>query len=98
MRVVWCKSLEDVVAVASAHGWVFHLTRGDRHYYYVYAAGEHEMLCIAVRTDSPIAGRYVSIGDEGELKSSEKPILPACARVVEVARDEKFEETIGSSG
>ncbi|MEM2874429.1 MAG: hypothetical protein QW567_00170 [Candidatus Hadarchaeales archaeon] len=98
MRVVWCRSIEDVVTVASAHGWIFHLQRGDRHYYYIYAGVESEILCIAVQTNTSIAGKYVSMGDEGEMKSSDKPIMPACARVVEVARDEKFEEMIASSG
>jgi hypothetical protein len=97
MRIIWCKNLEDVVSVAMGHGWLLHLQMDGRHYYYVYAGVESEIICIATRSDSPISARYVTIGDEGELKTSGKPIMPACARIVEVAEDRCFEECVRSS-
>ncbi|MEM2878334.1 MAG: hypothetical protein QXG10_02150 [Candidatus Hadarchaeales archaeon] len=96
MKIIWCKNLEDVVTAASGHGWLFHLAHGGSHYYYVYAGVESELLCMLVRCDSSVAARYVTINDDGELKTSERPIMPACARIIEVTRDEKLEEALGS--
>jgi len=97
MRVIWCKSIEDVISVAGAHGWIFYLSRGGKHYYYLYTGVESEALCLVARTDTPIAAKYVTIGDEGELKMSERPIMPVCARVVEVEKDSAFEALLSSA-
>jgi hypothetical protein len=92
MRVIWCKDIEDVINIARSHGWLFYNNLRGKHYYYVYAGVESELLCLAVEVKEPLDTKYVSIDDEGKLKTSNQPILPACARVVSVAKDKSFEE------
>lgn len=94
MKVVWCKDIEDVVSIAYRQGWLFYRNLGGKHYYYVYAGAEPELLCIAVEAKEPLKAIYVSIDDEGKLKSSDKPIMPACARVTNVTKDAGFEELV----
>ena len=91
MKIVWCKDLGDVVNVARTQGWLFCYNFQGKHYYYVYAGIEAELLCIVVEAEEPLKAKYVSINDEGKLVTSEKPIMPACARVTTVAKDEGFE-------
>ena len=91
MKIVWCKDLDDVVNVARTQGWLFYYNSQGKHYYYVYAGIEAELLCIAVEAEEPLKAKYVSIDDDGKLVTSEKPIMPACARVTTVAKDEGFE-------
>ena len=54
MKIVWCKDLEDVVNVARTQGWLFYYNFQGKHYYYVYAGIEAELLCIAVETKDPL--------------------------------------------
>jgi hypothetical protein len=91
MKIVWCKDLEDVVNIARSQGWMFYLNLQGKHYYYVYAGTEAELLCIAVEVKELLKGKYVSIDDEGKLVTSEKPIMPACAKITTVVKDEGFE-------
>lgn len=92
MKIVWCKDLEGVVNIARSQGWLFYNKLGGKHYYYIYAGIERELLCIAVESKEPLKAKYVTIGDEGNIKISENPIMPACARITNVAKDDVFEE------
>ena len=94
MKVVWCKDLEDVVNIARSQGWLFYLNLQGKHYYYVYAGTEAELLCIVVEAKEILKAKYVSIDDEGKLVTSEKPIMPACAKVTTVVKDEGFERLL----
>jgi hypothetical protein len=94
MRVIWCRDLSDLANIARAHGWVFHLAHGGKHYFYLYVGTEEELICIAVQTEQPVTARYLSIDEDGKLSSSDKPILPTCARVTDVTKDETFESFI----
>ena len=94
MKIVWCKDLEDVVNIARSQGWLFYLNLHGKHYYYVYAGTEAELLCIAVEAKELLKAKYVSIDDEGKLVTSEKPIMPACAKVTTVVKDEGFESLL----
>ena len=94
MKIVWCKDLDDVVNVARTQGWLFYYNSQGKHYYYVYAGIEAELLCIRVETKDPLKAKYASINDEGNLVTSETPIMPTCAKVVRVAKDEGFEGLI----
>ncbi|MDI6883598.1 MAG: hypothetical protein QMD00_00400 [Hadesarchaea archaeon] len=91
MKIVWCKELEDVVNIARSQGWLFYSNLGGKHYFYVYAGTEAELLCIAVEGKEPLKAKYVSIDDDGNLKTSDKPIMPACAKIMNVVKDEGFE-------
>lgn len=91
MKIVWCKDLEDVVNVARTQGWLFYYNFQGKHYYYIYAGIEAELLCITVEAKDPLKAKYASIDDEGNLVTSEKPIMPTCAKVTRVAKDEGFE-------
>lgn len=94
MRVVWCKELEDVVNIARSQGWLFYHNFTGKHYYYVYAGAEAELICLVVEVKEPMKAKYVSIDDEGKLKTSDRPIMPACARVMSVVKDKGFEELL----
>lgn len=94
MRIVWCKELEDVVGIAQSLGWLLSLEVKGNHYYYVYAETRAELFCIAVKVDEPLKEKYVSIDSEGKLKTSDKPIMPSCARITSVIKDEEFEEIL----
>ena len=96
MRVVWCRNLEDVISISRAHGWLFHYHSGGKHYYYIYAGVENELMCLAVAVNKPLEGKYVAIDDEGKIKQSDQPILPSCAKIVEIERDDSFEEILKS--
>lgn len=95
MKVTWCKELADLVNMARGQGWIFHLERRGRHYYYVYAGMQTELMCVVAEVKEPVKAKYVTINDEGKLVSSDSPIMPACARITEVLKDEAFEELIG---
>ncbi len=97
MKVVWCGELKDVINIARTQGWLFYRNLEGKHYYYVYAGTEAELLCLAVEAKEPLKAKYVSIGEEGELKTSDKPILPTCAKVISVTKDEGFEELLEKS-
>jgi hypothetical protein len=94
MKITWCRELEDVVNIARSQGWLFHYNLRGKHYYYVYAGTEAELMCIAVETNDPPKAKYVSINDEGKLVTSNAPIMPACARVITVIEDKGFEELL----
>lgn len=98
MKVIWCKELGDLVNIARGQGWLFHLRSLGRNFYYVYVGTEAELLCIAAETREPLKAKYVSIDDDGELKLSDKPIMPTCARITTVNKDESFEQFIRASG
>lgn len=91
MRVIWCREIEDVINIARSQGWLFHHSVKGKDYYYVYAGTENELLCLVVEGREPLGGKYVTIDDDGKVVTSEKPIMPACARVISVTRDEGFE-------
>lgn len=94
MRITWCKELEDVANIARSHGWLFYYNLKGKHFYYVYVGTEAELLCIAVEVKEPLKDKYISIDDDGKLKTSDKPIMPACAKVTTVIKDEGFEELL----
>ena len=91
MKIIWCKDLEDVANIARGQGWLFYHNFQGKHYYYTYAGTEAELLCIAVEAKEFLKSKYVSIDDEGKLVTSDKPIMPACAKVTTVVKDEGFE-------
>ncbi|MDI6819475.1 MAG: hypothetical protein QMC89_01020 [Candidatus Hodarchaeaceae archaeon] len=95
MKINWCKNLADVVNIARGQGWIFYYNYKGRHYFYVYAGTEAELICIAVEAKEPLKAKYVSIDEDGNLTCSERPIMPACARVTEIIKDESFEELVG---
>jgi hypothetical protein len=97
MKIIWCKDLDDVVNIARTQGWLFFIEAHGKHYYYVYAGTEAELLCLAVEAGEPLKAKYVSIDDDGNIKTSDKPIMPTCAKVVNVAKDEEFEELLKQS-
>lgn len=97
MKIIWCRDLEDLVNIARSQGWLFHIDLGGKHYYYLHTGTEAELLCLAVEVGEPLKAKYVSIDDDGILKTSDKPILPACAKIVDVARDREFEELLRES-
>jgi hypothetical protein len=97
MKAIWCKELEDVVNIARGQGWIFHRNVQGKNYYYVYAGVEAEIICLLVETKDQLRGRYVTIDDDGMLVTSEKPIMPACAKVIEVTKDLSFEELLNQS-
>ena len=94
MRVVWGKDIEDLANIARAQGWVFYYRYEGKHYYYLYAGTEAELICFVVEAREPLKAKYVSIDDDGKLLTSDKPIMPACARITEVIKDETFEELL----
>lgn len=97
MKIIWCEDLEDIINLARAHGWMFHYRYRGKEYYYVYAGAENELLCMLVEAEEPLKGKYVSIDDDGKLLISDRPIMPACARVVGVLKDPAFEELLEQS-
>lgn len=94
MKVTWCKDLADVINIARGQGWIFYYNYRKKHYYYVYAGTESELTCIAVEVKEPLKTKYISIDEDGRLTSSDKPIMPACARVTEVINDPSFENLL----
>ncbi len=97
MKIVWCKDSEDVINIARAHGWLFHYNYREKDYYYVYAGTEAELLCLVVEVKEQLRGKYVSVDDDGKVVTSEKPLMPTCARIISVAKDAGFEELLKQS-
>ena len=92
VKVIWCKDLEDLINIARTQGWLFYYNYRGKHYYYLYAGTRAEdNICVAIGAQVPIKEKYVSIDEDGKLVASDKPIMPACARITEVAKDELFE-------
>jgi hypothetical protein len=92
MKIIWCKDLKDLINIARNLGWLFYYNYRSKHYYYLYAGPRAEdNLCVAIEVQAPIKEKYVSIDEDGKLVTSDKPIMPACARITEVAKDELFE-------
>jgi len=92
MKVIWCKDLEDLINIARIQGWLFYYNYGGKHYYYLYVGTRAEdNICVAIEAQAPIKEKYVSIDEDGKLVVSDKPIMPACARITKVAKDELFE-------
>jgi len=91
---LWCKDLEDVVNIARSQGWLFYLNLKGKHYYYIYTGTEAELLCIVVEVKEFLKAKYVSIDEEGKLMTSEKPIMPACAKITTVLKDEGLEKLL----
>ena len=91
MKVTWCKDLADLVNISRGQGWMFYYNFRGKHFYYVYAGTEAELTCISVEVKEPLKAKYVGIDEDGELSISDKPIMPACARITEVLRDSSFE-------
>jgi hypothetical protein len=94
VKVTWCKDLADLVNIARGQGWIFYYNFRGKHFYYVYAGTEAELTCISVEAKEPMKAKYVGIDEDGELSHSDKPIMPACARITEVLRDSQFEDLI----
>ncbi|MGQ9788024.1 MAG: hypothetical protein ACUVQM_01725 [Candidatus Hadarchaeaceae archaeon] len=94
MRTIWCRDIEDLLSIARSQGWLFYYDQKGKHYYYLYAGSEKEILCLAIEAKEKLAGKYVTIDDEGKIVTSEKPIMPACSRIVGVAKDEEFEKLL----
>lgn len=83
-----------MVNIARGQGWIFYYNYKGKHYYYVYAGIEAELVCIATELNEPLKAKYVSIDEDGKLVSSDRPIMPACARVTEILKDSSFEELL----
>ncbi len=97
MKVTWCKNIEDLINIARMQGWLFHYNHKGKHYYYLYEGTRAEdNICVAIEVKVPIKEKYVSIDEDGKLSVSDKPIMPACARITEVAKDELFEGLVSS--
>ena len=80
--------------IARSQGWLFYLNLKGKHYYYVYTGTEAELLCIVVEAKEFLKAKYVSIDEEGKLTTSEKPIMPACAKITTVLKDEGLEKLL----
>ena len=80
--------------IARSQGWLFYLNLKGKHYYYVYTGTEAELLCIVVEAKELLKAKYVSIDEEGKLMTSEKPIMPACAKITTVLKDEGLEKLL----
>ena len=83
-----------MINVAQIQGWMFYLNRGGKHYYYLYVGARAELFCFAVEAKERLEAKYASIDGEGKLVTSDKPIMPACAKLTEVVKDETFEELL----
>lgn len=94
MRTIWCNGIEDLVSIARNQGWLFFHEYHGKNYYYVYVGTEQELLCLAIEAKEKLDGKYVTIDDEGKIVTSDKPIMPACSRIVGVAKDEQFESLL----
>jgi hypothetical protein len=94
VKVTWVKNLADLVNIARGQGWIFYFNVRGKHFYYVYAGTEAELTCISVEVKEPLKAKYVGIDEDGEICSSSRPIMPACARITEVLRDPQFEDLI----
>jgi len=94
MRTIWCNEIEDLLSIAHNQGWLFYLKHQGKHYYYVYVGTEKENLCMSIETKEKLDGKYVTIDDDGKILISDKPIMPACSRIVGVAKDEDFEKLL----
>lgn len=97
MKIIWCKDFEDIVNIARGQGWLFYLETRGKHYYYVYTGTEAELLCLAVEVKEPVKAKYVSVDEDGALKLAQTPILPTCARLITVSKDDGFEELLKQS-
>ncbi|MFH1821867.1 MAG: hypothetical protein ABH852_05465, partial [Methanobacteriota archaeon] len=82
------------MSIARNQGWLFYKNHQGKHYYYVYVGTEREMLCLCIEAKEKIGGKYVTIDDDGKIVASDKPIMPACSRIVGVAKDEEFEKLL----
>lgn len=91
LRTIWCKDIEDLLGISRNQGWLFYLNQQRKHYYYVYVGAEPEFLCLVVEAKEQLKGKYVTIDDEGKTVTSDKPIMPACSRIVSITKDEGFE-------
>jgi hypothetical protein len=94
VKVTWVKDLADLINIARGQGWIFYYNFRGKHFYYVYAGTEAELTCISVEVKEPLKARYTSIDEDGKLTISDRPIMPACARITEVIRDSQFEDLI----
>ena len=94
MRTIWCNEIEDLLSIARNQGWLFYFKHQDKHYYYVYVGTEREILCLGIEAKEKLDGDYVTIDDDGKIVASDKPIMPACTRIVGVAKDEEFEKLL----
>ncbi|MFN4133262.1 MAG: hypothetical protein ACK4GQ_02705 [Candidatus Hadarchaeales archaeon] len=94
MKVIWCSDIEDVINMGRIHGFIFYLEKNRSHYYYVYGGVESEMICMAVKSQKPITAKYVSVDDDGNIVTSDKPIMPSCAKIVRILKDDYFEELL----
>ena len=94
MRTIWCNEIEDLLSIARNQGWLFYFKHQDKHYYYVYVGTEREILCLGIEVKEKLDGDYVTIDDDGKIVASDKPIMPACTRIVGVAKDEEFEKLL----
>lgn len=94
MRTIWCNDIEDLLSIARNQGWLFYLEYKGKNYYYVYVGTEKEILCLAIDTKEKLEGKYVTIDDDGKIVTSDKPIMPACSRIVGVVKDEEFENLL----
>jgi len=94
VRTIWCNEIEDLLSIARNQGWLFYYHHQGKHYYYLYVGSEREILCLAIEAKEKLAGKYVTIDDDGNIVTSEKPIMPACSRIVGVAKDEEFEKLL----
>jgi len=91
---VWCGSLEDLVYIARGFGWLYHFKKNGRHYYYVYVPINQETACLIVETREPLNAKYTTIDDDGSIKLLNVPTTSLCVKIVEVERDENFEEIL----
>lgn len=89
MLGVWVKEIEDIVNLARQIGFMMsYKVDENTHIYYVRASGGGEQVhYILTARLHPIKGKFVSLDDEGNLKVSDKPILPFCAKITEVVYD-----------
>ncbi len=94
MRAIWCEDIDDLLAIARNQGWLFCLRQNNQHYYYVYVGTMQEILCLTIGVKEKLAGNYITIDDDGKIVTSDKPIMPACSRIIKVTKDEEFEKLL----
>lgn len=96
MKGIWVKEIEDIVNLGRQIGFIMYFRLSKRtHVYYVRATGEEgHVHYILVALNEPLKGRFVALGDEGQVKVSDTPIMPICAKITEVVFDLSLAELL----
>lgn len=96
MKGIWVKDIEDIVNLGRQIGFIMYFKLSKRtHVYYVRCSGEEgHVHYIMVALSEPLKGKFVALGDEGQVKISDTPIMPICAKITEVVFDLSLAEML----